>query len=403
MPKTPNIVGDIDRSVQGIVEIFTQQCKHGAQTESLPPEMATCGQFIGDEARNIAQHGLHGIAAALRVLGTQSSEECRLLVTRLVTYCEVLFEIHPSLTLTPEQRVGDTDNVIKLGELLYGLSFVSAVHAEQNKLARHIADKLQRSLIDGRAWGYFIGDAKAQLLPTAYALRGLSRHNCDITAPRKYILDHLDKSRHTHDASPADMTTAVACAYCLTFSGDATPHEETVSQIFQSAWRALEPLLDEDVEQNLEYWHGKDTHCVRVPWQLYLLALASEHSLWRFASFRAQRRLGAILLALQQAGFRYPYSGRYMSSRTYAIAFDVLDAIRKRTRKLTRLQVAYGLDRIRTFVGAGWVRGAAAVVAIGLIAYSTFQWQKTGNLAELAPDFIANVVVLLLASARRQS
>ena len=135
MPKTPNIVGDIDRSVQGIVELFTQQCEHGAQTESFPPEMATCGQFIGDEARNIAQYGLHGIAAALRVLGTQSSEECRLLVTRLVTYCEVLFQIHPSLTLAPEQRVGDTDNVIKLGELLYGLSFVSAVHAEQNKLA----------------------------------------------------------------------------------------------------------------------------------------------------------------------------------------------------------------------------------------------------------------------------
>ena len=299
--------------------------------------------------------------------------------------------------------MGDTDNVIKLGELLYGLSFVSAVHVEGNRLARHIADQLQRSLIEGRAWGHFIGDAEVQLLPTAYALRGLARHNYNVTAPRKYILDHLAKKHHTLDASPADLTTAIACAYCLTFSNDASSHEETVSRIFQSAWRALEPLLDEDVEQNLEYWREKETHYVRVPWQLYLLALASEHRFWRFTSFRAQRRLRAILLALQQTRFRYPYSGRYMSSRTHAIAFDVLDAIRQRTRKLTMLPIAYGLDRIRTVVGARWVRWAAVALAIGLMAYSTLQWQKTGNLAELAPDFIASVVVLLLAWARRQS
>jgi hypothetical protein len=66
------------------------------------------------------------------------------------------------------------------------------------------------------------------------------------------------------------------------------------------------------------------------------------------------------------------------------------------------LRFAYGLDRLRVVAGSRLVRFAAALLALGLIAYSTFQWQKTGRLAELAPNFLAAFIALILASARRE-
>jgi hypothetical protein len=397
-----NLIAQIDRATRRIADVFAQQCEHGAQTRTLPADMAACGQFIGDDALRIEQHGLHGIAAALRVLGAQSTDESRQLVGRLVAYTEACFGIPPTVKPPSDRRLSDTDNVIKIGELLYGLSFVSAAHADRNRLTRHLAEQLQRSLIDGRGWGYFIGDADVQLLPTAYALRGLAQHNYDVSSPKKFVLDSLQERQRTSGSTPADLTTTVACAYCLTFSSAAHLNEDIISRTFHSAWRALEPLFDEDVEQNLEYWRGRETHYVRVPWQLYLLALASEHSFLRFASFRAQRRLHAILNALQEARFRYPHSGRYMSSRTHAIAFDVLKAIRERAKRMTMLRLAYGVDRIRVLAGAKAVRYVAAAVALGLMVYSTYQWMQTGRVSELAPNFLASLLALILASARRE-
>jgi hypothetical protein len=395
-----NLVAEIDRAMRRISDVFAQQCGHGAQSKSLPAEMAACGQFVGTDAQQIEQHGLHGMAAALRVLGPQTSDECRALVVRLVTYCQACFGLHPTITLTAEQRVRDTDNVIKLGELLYGLSFVTAAHADRDRLIRHIAERLNASIVDGRGWGYFTGDSEAHLLPTAYALRGLAQHNFPITAPRTYILDHLQR---TPNSSTADITTAIACAYCLTFSGARATNEEiAISKTFRAAWPSLEPLLEEDIEQNLEYSGHKATHYVRVPWQLYLLALASKYNFWRFASFRAQRRLHSVLGALQNAGFKYPYSGRYMSSRTYGIAFDALDEIRESAKRLVLLRFAYGLDRIRVVAGRRSIRIATGAIAVGLMVYSVYQWHKTGKLADLAPNFLASLLAFILASARRE-
>ena len=74
------LVDSIDDAVNHITKLFLQQCTYGAQTKALPSEFAACGQFIGEDAATIPQHGFHGISAALRVLGPCTSDECRALV-----------------------------------------------------------------------------------------------------------------------------------------------------------------------------------------------------------------------------------------------------------------------------------------------------------------------------------
>lgn len=390
---------DIDEALERITDLFLQQCTHGAQTTSLGPTFAACGQFIGDDASTNLQGGLHGIAAALRVLAPCKSLGSRDLVRRLVAYCEVCFGLDSSVAVK-RMKAGSLENVIKLGELLYSLAFVSTAHTDTNRLIRHIAGLLQHAMVRDRGWGYFLGDAEPQLLPTAYAIRGLAQNGVDISTPRRFVVDSLKSRSRSSSSSAADVTTAVACAYCLTFSAS-SKEDRTISDTYSSAWRVLEPTLGEDIEQNLEYSHDGSNHYVRVPMQLYLLALASEYDWFRFASFRAQRRLKAVIDALRTASFKYPYSGRFLSARTNGVAFDALTIIQDRLKRLTALWIAYRIDRLRMILGSRWVRVPAAVLSLGIIGYSVYQWVRVGTATDLAPNLVASFLVLLLVLARR--
>lgn len=398
---SPNLIEQIGDALQRTEDLFQQQCIYGEQTKALPDGFASCGQFIGDDASKIGQRGIHGIAAALRVLGPSTTAKSIAIVAKLVAYCKASFGDDPSSL--PGQRLDadDMDNVIKLGELLYGLSFLSAAHADRH-LVHNIADRLQKSLVDGKGWGYFVGDKEPELLPTAYAIRGLESGGFDQTAPRKFVIDTLARRVRSSEDSAADVTTAVACAYCLTFS-EAGKQDTVLKATFDFAWRCLEPLLAEDIEQNLEYSGCSKTYYVRVPWQLYLMALAAEYSSYRFATFRCQSKLRGVINAVHSASFKYPYSGSHLSSRTNAIAYDVLGAIRDRARWLVLLHIAYAADCFRVFVGSRRVRVGAFLLALGIIFYSSWQWYATGSASasDLAPSILASLMAAVLAWGRR--
>ena len=404
---TTNKLSLIDRiadAQQRITDLLLHQCEYGAQTKLLPPEFAACGQFVGGDAEAIQQYGLHGISAALRVLGACQSDECRRIVKRLVSFCEASFGVNHAYVVRPKfTGMGDSQNVIKLGELLYGLSFVTTAQADRGPLVQHIADRLKTCIVDDRGWGYFLDETEVELLPTAYAVRGLAQNgfNSDIRGVRKSLLESLAARAHSSDTSAVDVTTAVACTYCLTFCLGADSEDSVLEDTFLSTWRSLEPLLSEDIEQNVEYWRGKVTHYLRIPFQLYLLALASKYSQRRLAGFRAQRRLNSIIDALRSTSFKYPYSGAYLSSRTNGIAYDALAAIRERARNVVYLHLAYGADYVRGLAGSRPVRVIAAILAGLVICYSIRQWALTGKLADLAPELLAGFVTLILAWARR--
>jgi hypothetical protein len=398
--KRPNLIERMNEAQQHVTAMFVHQCAFGEQTKRLPATMAACGQFVGAEA--IPQRGLHGISAALRVLGPCSSKECKEIVAKIVSYCEALFGVNTGVQLDESLAVAEVDknNVIKLGELLYGLSFVTTAQAEQDRLIRHIAKLLNDSFIGGKGWGYFLNDAQVELLPTAYALRGLAENGFDVTAARKFLLESLAAPSQSA-TSPADLTTAVACTYCLTFYRNSSVEQDPLlRKAFLDVWSSLEPILEEDIEQNLEYW-GDGTYYVRIPWQLYLLALASEYSRWRFAGFRAQQCLNRVVDALRRDSFKYAYSGTYLSSRTNSVAFEVLVAIRERVRYLLWIRIANVIDSARVFAGSRLVRRIAATLALGIILYSSWQWMQSVKLSELAPHFISGVIILLLAWGRR--
>jgi len=401
--RNPSLIGRINEAQQRVIELFLRQCKYGEQTKRLPEGFAACGQFVGGQAEAIPQFGLHGLSAAVRVLGPCQSEDCRATVPQIVSYCEACFEANPKVHLETNLHVRQDDkrNVIKLGELLFGLWFITTAQAERDQLIGHIATLLQDSLIDGRGWGYFLGDKVAELLPTAYAVRGLAQNGYDTDAPRRFLLENLTARKHSANSSTADLTTAVACTYCLSFCPSAPGVPDSVlKETFLSVWPPLEPLLAEDIEQNLEYW-GELTYYVRIPWQLYLLALASEYSSWRFAGFRAQRCLNRVVDALRLGSFKYPYSGTYLSSRTHSIAYEVLAEIKERTRHLLWLRVAYFIDSIRVFIGSRAVRRLATILALLAISYAVWLWAETGKVSDLAPNFVSGIVILLLAWGRR--
>jgi hypothetical protein len=400
----PNLTDRIDEAQLKITQQFLQQCTHGAQTRRLPNEFAACGQFIAGEAEEIEQFGLHGISAALRVLAPCHSTECGAIVGRLVTYCEAIFGVNPShqIDTNCDLKSEDKQNVIKLGELLYGLSFVTAAQADRGPLIRHIADQLLSSMRNDKGWGYFLAGSVPELLPTAYAVRGLAQNGFDTRGPQRFLLDGLDMRKQFAHPSHADLTTAVACTYCLTFCGTVSDEEKTILRnAFLSEWRAFEPLLGEDFEQNLEYWHGKQTEYVRIPFQLYLLALAAEYSFWRFASYYAQRSLQAVVDALRTGSFKYSYSGECLSSRTNSIAFDVILVIRSRIRHRLWLNLANSWDRVRVFFGSKTFRVSAALVAFSFVGWAVWEWSKTGKVADLAPELLAGILMFFLTLGRR--
>ena len=56
----------IDEAIDRIREAFITQCRDGQQSKLLPNGHYACGQFLGE--LNKTQRGLHGTAAAIRVL-----------------------------------------------------------------------------------------------------------------------------------------------------------------------------------------------------------------------------------------------------------------------------------------------------------------------------------------------
>src|ERR1051325_2079812 len=77
---------DLRKSREVIASQFITQCNSGPQISGMPSTDAACGQFLGDATS--AQRGVHGTAAALRVLAEDGRPEARNLIPRLIRYVE---------------------------------------------------------------------------------------------------------------------------------------------------------------------------------------------------------------------------------------------------------------------------------------------------------------------------
>lgn len=412
--RTKKLKTNIAAAKKDIAKIFKEQCKNGAQAKSLEEHEATaCGQFIGEQAKNSEQRGLHGTVAALRVLAQEDSEESRILVSKLVKYLSNREEIETQ-TQTDDEKARlirqkcelDSKNVIKVSEALYALSYVHTGVYGTEALVKKLAAELIKAFKEDKGWSYFTDDDNGpELLPTAYAMLGLSAKGySEADAAAKYISDQLKNKYLAKNAKQdidADIMIDITCLYAINFKKartDLIKQDENLKKIFYIIWGKLKSIVTEDLEQNVEYSHRKEKYYyVRIPWQLYLIDLTMRYEFkWAFSSSIVQKKLQNILSKVSKDGFFYPHSGRMISARTNAILFEMLSIIEKKLEYKNLFFLGITRDKFTDFLRAKKTRIGAFIILLILSFYIFHKWFQTGNISELGPELLGAFIVSLI-------
>jgi hypothetical protein len=401
----------IDHARDRIVALFMEQCEHGPQRAALGDSaMAACGQFLNE--RRSAQRGIHGTAAALSVLARCHVPDARQLSSSLLNYITHRTEAECAGVKSAEctERTAklnlDTSNVIKLSEVLWALNFVQPAVGEKESLSRSIAETLNSGIREGRGWSYFVDDRNGpEPLPTAFAVRALAISGYQVAEPISYLLDSMDSPSN----GQSDVFVQTFVLFVLTFLNPRPAHigSDRLKTLLLKLWRRLDSLLQQDLEYNIEYSRNDRYYYVRVPWQLYLAAVAANVAELRvFSTAILQRRLATIIEAATSAtGFMYPHSGNRVSSRTNGILYDVLTLIGHEIRRSSGIRAALTrFDAVRLILGSAAVSWIGVFAGLGIAGYATAMWLRRGtaSVADLGPHFIAAAIILLLSGRKWQ-
>lgn len=371
------LLTQIDNAKDQIRKLFLNQCAYGRQTTSLPDSatVAACGQFLNVLEKS--QRGLHGTAAAICVLGRDTRQETVALVLRMVEYIRHRNDYEPSDQLPKCTR--DDNNVVKLSEAVIALRRVQAA----SDVVAQLAQRLLTGFKKGQGWSWFIDNQEVpELFPTAFACYALSRigPGTEVDGARQYLMKCLQQNDPKNGSGKrhADTMTDVFCLYVLTelTTGQTTSEErQFLKDTFDRIWHRLEPLLDDDLEQNIEYWDGGNTCYVRIPWQPYLLVLASHYRVhWRFSSWAAQTKLVHILHMVKDDSYAYPYSGKFLSSRTYAILYEALGMINRNIEHRQLLPLFPLWNRAVRLLHTKKARFLAFALGTVVLAYISYRW-----------------------------
>jgi len=410
-------VADLQNAMTIVYGLFAHHCANGTQTRDLNNEnAAACGQFVSSDTERVPQRGLHGTSAAVSVLAqpgslvdAQTRDRGKVVLARLIRYLNdrSQHESHAGLPVNDRAIQRDQINVIKQAELLYALSRVPDSVAHVKALRTKIAITLKESLIrpgDDNSiagWSYFTDDPASgpQVLPTAHAVLALAAANEEVAQPLEFLKRSLEDDNAEEEA---DISIRIFALYVLVFrKGAEHARAESDSQLrnmFDGLWdRTVRLLALESIEQNVEYWRESETLYVRVPWQLYMLALASRLRFYRrFSTTAAQFRLREITTALMEKRFRYPHSGKRTSSRTTSIALEVCMHLVGEIRRQEWIVKAFVfVDRFRTSRILRWGSGVGAAL---LALWSVYQWwfSPDSSFGNLAPEFIGPVLIGIL-------
>lgn len=389
--------GKIEPALEKIASLFVEQCSHGAQAQDIDSKYAACGQFMGPQAKHRSQRGLHGTAAAIRVLAQCNLSGAGNLVPKLVGCIKDGERVFQHKSLAEDQQ-----NVIKLSEILYALVHVSASQCHTDTIVQDIANKLLGAQKEDKGWTFFLNvTSPIHILPSAFAILALSKHRYDSKIEKhvEFLKESVLNSDTTRIADINEAAVRIFCIFALAFRKDDLPPDEVkeLKGEFIRLWKQYEGLLAQDLEQNIEYWNGSENYYVRIPWQLYLLALAARLDSKRLWSLAAQRRLNTILDAVVSSGFRYPYSGDPISSRTNAILFDVLEKIKRRKRWGLADAIFYVCDCIRTFLSRPIFSWLTLIIVLLIGGYCLFTWlTNRAKPEDLGPELSGAVMVLVI-------
>ncbi|WP_319479734.1 hypothetical protein [uncultured Draconibacterium sp.] len=379
-----------DNIYKRIEELFEEQVRSGKQTEEAG--IQTCGQFINEPG--LGQRGLHGVSAAIYVLS--QNDQYDELTNGLCEYAEN-FETYAGV----EKLQSDGNNTIKQAELLFALCFVKAGTRDVHELKNQISNKLNNSIIEGHGWDYFLNDQKeVQLLSTAYCIRALMEagYSQNIANSIRYLRFELKRKSNNID-NPTRLSIYVFCLYVLVFFDNKFKEfEKDYKLILKRIKKSKYFSLNNSFEQNLEY-HGNDEHhYVRIPWQLYYLAITSKLSKWSFLNRYAQKRLKELQDKLLNGGFKYDFSGEHLSSRTYSIIEESLIKIEQNVPNSLLIKTAKIFNFIKPYL-----LYLVYVIVIIFMIFSIYKAVTNDfNLGDLAPEFVGYFVILLLSVNRKR-
>lgn len=400
--RTTKLKQDIKNAKDRIADLFVDHCKNGMQSKGLGDGVLACGQFFGNDAKNLRQRGVHGIAAAINTLAKIKNTSSTEVISGLARYLENRKDIEKTIskgTSSVELKCErDYENVIKVSEVILALSRIAYAGVNNDGIINTLSKRLQVGMIGQKGWDYFLdhtGDI--ELLPTAFGMLAMSATGFHDEAAKAatYLKSQLE-SRYIKktpcQTANADISMDIFCLYALALTNkDMVP----LKNIFQEIWLIMRPLIDKDNEQNIEYLYEDQHGCyIRVPWQLYMISLAGIYGFrLKFSSLYIQNILTDILNRVLNGGFRYPNSGKMLSVRTNAILFEVLSNIEDILQHRSLSWMGSAFDQVKRILYSSFcrwsVRAIMALVAVVLM----FDWYVSENtrLSEFAPELFGMI------------
>jgi hypothetical protein len=397
-----------------IKSMILEQAQHGAQTsvvQQVKKIYYALGQFIGDLDR--VQRGIHGSSTGLIALADTNNKE---VVNGVVRYLEHRIKVEEQIDserarIANDKWERDDKNTVKISEILYALHYIKPALASTEAFVGNLKNRLSKGIRRNGTvvgWRYFIDDPnnEIQILPTAYAILALKKNGYN----NPEAIDSLRmKLTQTQVSNPTELAEVVFALYSLLKGvNDYEQYEKEYDNILKRIWKSEYCTLNNNFEQNVEYWMNTHHEYVRVPWQLYLLAVTSKISLLRFYSVKSQRLLESIVTAAKESNFTYPYSGPYISTRTNSILYDILNDIVANLDNNIIYTVFYKISvyihNIRKFFGNIAVRVILSLTGITMLVMAIYKWvtdDKT-NMADLAPEFIGWIAIGLIVLGKKK-
>lgn len=389
-----------------IKDMFLEQVQKGKQSKSLNNDnLLACGQFLSYLDSN--QRGLHGTAAALRVISHYERDDtCKNVVKSLLEYVKSFIEVEKGLDSTNEKSaIIDDNNIIKKAELLYSLSFIRRGTADCDDLIKKIAKELKGNQINSESWTFFINSENkddADIIPTAMSVLALHANNCDgYKAGRIFLSNEVNKIIIKDKIKdPETFSKIVLALYVLVFTanGELETKEREYRTILKKIWSSNFAFMKSDIEQNIEYPYNTRHFYVRIPWQLYLLAISNKLSYRYSAKVYYFSRLNSILEQTNEDGFKYLHSGKHISSRTNAILFDIIEQIKRDRKNILAIFILNFFDKMLNFLRKKYVKYFFNFIGLAIIIGSFCLWRGEGRdlLTDLTPAFVASFAVYLL-------
>lgn len=387
-----------------IEEKTIDQVSNGQQNLPLKADYKACGQFFLKDRK---QRGLHGTASALKVLGISTNNNNKSTIPQIIKYITEHSSVEEQLIAqaNPQDSLNQSENnVIKISECLYSLSYVQSGVGMKDSLVTTLTEKLRDGRIEGKGWGYFLKSSTSaiELLPTTFAaLAVFSNQFPDFTDTYLFLLAQIEEKSKQNNLDLTTYTILVFALYVLVFFyhpiSNNKEEGKKLRSLYKRLWKNNCRIFNEDIEQNIEYWNEGEHFYIRIPWQLYMLALSSKFSDRDFSSVDSQKRLNSIYdNCINREGFLYAYSGPYHSVRTHAIIYEVLDKIRKNLKKGFWYTIFNWVDHFRELLSSRFFRYLTSGLAILLSGYIIYKWITDCNISDLAPELVGAVLIWLI-------